>query len=195
MIVRDRASGLAQVEHLKQFGGPNHGTAWEPTSDIVIRMVLRLNLAPKWILTDSATYYTSQKMLEFCSSSGLGLLTTPAESHEMLGAEEGLIRILKSTVERILKEERDLEVELAFHFAAHGHNQTIGPSGYSPFQWARGASVFHGEHSTWTRSQTFDFGRKLVWHLKSRVHGPGCTVRSLSRCSSLVSWLCFGEPR
>ena len=28
----------------------------------------------------------------------------------------------------------------AFKLAAHGHNNKIGPSGYSPFQWTRGAA-------------------------------------------------------
>ena len=27
------------------------------------------------------------------------------------------------------------------HLAAHGHNQTIGPTGFSPFQWTRGSTA------------------------------------------------------
>eukprot|EP00434_Breviolum_minutum_P042849 symbB.v1.2.038157.t2/scaffold5850.1/size23116/1 len=29
----------------------------------------------------------------------------------------------------------------AMHLAAHGHNQTIGPTGFSPFQWTRGSTA------------------------------------------------------
>ena len=144
MLMRDRASGLIQTELLQQYGGQDQPSAWEPTSDVVIRMFGRWmmnNPAPKWILTDSATYFTSQSMMDFCMESGIGLLTTPAEAHEMLGAEEGAINILKRTVEKLLNDNEELSVELAFHLAAHGHNQTIGPSGYSPFQWARGSSA------------------------------------------------------
>ena len=144
MLIRDRASGLVMVELLKQFGGLDGETAYEPTTETVIRVFSRWlmhNPAPKWILTDSATYYTSQQMIDFAGQSGIGLLTTPAESHQMLGAEEGAIRILKGTVVRLLKEVEDMEVELAFVLAAHGHNQSIGPSGFSPFQWTRGSTA------------------------------------------------------
>ena len=144
LLIRDRASGLVQVDLLKVYGGPDGESSWEPTTDVVIRMFGRwmmVNPAPKWILTDSATYFTSQQMIDFCGRSGIGLLTTPAEAHQMLGAEEGAIKILKNTVARLLREEETIEVELAFHLAAHGHNQSIGPSGFSPFQWCRGSSA------------------------------------------------------
>ena len=98
------------------------------------------NPAPRWILTDGATYFTSQQMMDFAGRSGIGLLTTPAESHQMLGAEEGSIRVLKSTVKRLVREEPTIAIEDAFMLAAHGHNQSVGPSGFSPFQWTRGSA-------------------------------------------------------
>ena len=144
LLMRDRASGLIQTELLQQFAGEGQPSAWEPTSEDIIRMLGRwmmFNPSPKWLLVDSATYFTSQRLMDFCSESGLGLLATPAESHEMLGAEEGAIKILKGTVEKLLKDHGDLSVELAFHLAAHGHNQSVGGSGFSPFQWTRGSSA------------------------------------------------------
>ena len=39
-----------------------------------------------------------------------------------------------------MKEHSDLTVPQAFALAVHGHNNVIGQSGYSPFQWVRGAS-------------------------------------------------------
>ena len=74
------------------------------------------------------------------SGSGIGLLTTPAESHQMLGAEEGAINIMRSTVTRLLKDEDSLDTETAYQLAAHGHNQCIGATGFSPFQWTRGSA-------------------------------------------------------
>ena len=79
-------------------------------------------------------------MMDFAGRSGIGLLTTPAESHQMLGAEEGSIRVLKSTVERLIREEPTIAIEDAFMLAAHGHNQSVGLSGFSPFQWTRGSA-------------------------------------------------------
>ena len=67
-------------------------------------------------------------------SSGIGLLTAPAEAHWLMRAEEGAIRILKNAVARLLREEPSLTVANAFALAAHGSNHTIGPSGYSAFQ-------------------------------------------------------------
>ena len=102
-----------------------------------------VNPTPKWICTNPATYFTSTVMMDFCNSSGIGLLTTPAESHEMMGGEESTIKILKEAVSRILKDEPTLEIENAYRLAAHGHNQTAGASGFSPFQWTRGSSSPH----------------------------------------------------
>ena len=89
ILMRDRASALVQTELLQEYGGTDQPSSWEPTSEIVIRMFGRWMMnypAPKWTIADSATYFTSQAMMDFCMESGLGLLTTPAESHEMLGA-------------------------------------------------------------------------------------------------------------
>lgn len=74
-------------------------------------------------------------------SSGIGLLTAPAEAHWLMSAEEGAIRILKNAVARLLREEPSLTVANAFALAAHGSNHTIGPSGYSAFQWVRGGAT------------------------------------------------------
>ena len=125
------------------YGGTEGPSAWEPTTSDVIRGFshwLMHNPAPRWILTDGATYFTSQQMMDFAGRSGIGLLTTPAESHQMLGAEEGSIRVLKSTVKRLVREEPTIAIEDAFMLAAHGHNQSVGPSGFSPFQWTRGSA-------------------------------------------------------
>ena len=142
-LIRDRACGLVMVYPLQQYGGTEGPSAWEPTTSDVIRGFshwLMHNPAPRWILTDSATYFISQQMMDFAGRSGIGLLTTPAESHQMLGAEEGSIRVLKSTVERLIREEPTIAIEDAFMLAAHGHNQSVGLSGFSPFQWTRGSA-------------------------------------------------------
>ena len=47
----------------------------------------------------------------------------------MLGAEEGAINIIRKTVTRLL----DLDVEMAYRLASHGHNATIGPSVFFHF--------------------------------------------------------------
>ena len=146
LSMRDRASDLVAVEHLRDYGGDEQRRSWEPNSSDIIACVCRwlmVNPTPKWILTDSATYFTSTAMLEFCGSSGIGVLTTPAEAHEMLGAEESCTKILKEAARRLLKDEPELPVSDAFKLAAHGHNQTVGQSGFSPFQWTRGSSSPH----------------------------------------------------
>ena len=146
LLMRDRASGLVQVEFLQEYGGPEQERNWEPkTSDIVncVSRWLMVNPTPRWLLTDSATYFTSAAFIDFCGMSGIGLLTTPAESHEMLGSEEACIGVLKETVKRLLKDEPELAIGDAFRLSAHGHNQTCGSSGFSPFQWSRGSSSPH----------------------------------------------------
>ena len=125
------------VDFLKQYGGQDQEASWEPNTEVVIKSFSKWmmhNPAPKWILTDSATYFTSQRMMDFAGQSGIGLLTTPAEAHHMLGAEEGAINIIRKTVSRLLKDEPDIDVEMAYQLA-------IGPSGFSPFQWVRGSSA------------------------------------------------------
>ena len=143
LLMRDRASGLVSVEFLQEYGGDDQPRSWEPSTNDIVTCVckwLMWNPTPKWILTDSATYFTSAAFLDFCGQSGMGLLTTPAEAHEMLGAEESCIRVMKEAARRLLLEEPDLAMGDAFRLAAHGHNQSVGPSGFSPFQWTRGSS-------------------------------------------------------
>ena len=142
ILWRDRASGLAQVDLLQVYGGEVRN--WEPRARDVIKSFGRWllhNPTPKWIITDPATYYTSSEVLEYMGRSGIGVMTTPAEAHWVLGAEEGCIGILKATFKRLMKETPNLGVEDLMYLAVHGHNQTIGPSGFSPFQWTRGASA------------------------------------------------------
>lgn len=138
ILWRDRASGYVFVNHLQEYTG-----SWEPkTRDVLVSLTnwLMINPCPKWILSDAGTIFTSEEFLNYAGRSGIGVLTAPAEAHWMLGAEEGCINILKSSVKRLLREEPGLEVPEAFSLAVHGHNSTIGPSGFSPFQWVRGES-------------------------------------------------------
>ena len=99
------------------------------------------NPSPTWLITDAGVQYTSEEFISYCQSSGIGLLTAPAEAHWILGAEESAIGTLKSAVTRLLKEEPTLTVANAFALAAHGSNHTIGPSGFSAFQWVRGGAT------------------------------------------------------
>lgn len=122
--------------------------SWEPTTKDVLRSFSRWmlhNPAPAWVISDPATYYTSSEFLDFMGASGIGVLTIPAESHWMLGGEEGAISVLKMAAERLLRQEDGLSVTQAFELAAHGHNQTIGSNGFSPFQWTRGSSCPQGQ--------------------------------------------------
>ena len=138
LLMRDRASGFVMLDYLKEYTG-----SWEPTTSDIISAVckwLMINPKPQWIISDSATYFTSSQMLEFYGHSGIGVLTTPAEAHEMLGAEEGCIKIIKETTKRLKKEEPELDLKNIFQLAAHAHNESIGPSGFSPFQWVRGSA-------------------------------------------------------
>ena len=137
ILWRDRASGLAQTDLLQIYSG-----SWEPKSSDVIKSLgkwLMNNPTPRWIISDAATYYTSEAMVEYLGRSGIGLLTAPAEAHWVLGYEEGCIGILKATWQRMLKETPKIGIEGVMHLATHAHNQSIGPSGFSPFQWTRGA--------------------------------------------------------
>ena len=149
ILWRDRASGLVMVDELQVYGGPDDEVKhWEPKTKDVLRSFSRWlmhNPCPAWVISDPATYFTSEEFLEFMGRSGIGVLTIPAESHWMLGGEEGAISVLKMAVKRLLKEEADLNIDQAFQLAAHGHNQTIGSTGYSPFQWTRGSSCPQGQ--------------------------------------------------
>jgi hypothetical protein len=85
LLMRDRASALVMVEFLKK---PPEETAWEPTSEDISKSFSRwlmVNPAPKWIITDAARYFTSQRILDYAGQSGIGVLTAPAEAHQMMG--------------------------------------------------------------------------------------------------------------
>ena len=135
----DRASRFCMVSGLKIYD-----EAWEPTTSEIIRVFLRDWMmtcpAPRWLLADSALYYTSEELREFCGKSGIGLMIAPPEAHWVMSHEEQLIGRLKATVDRMIKEDPDLSVISMFHYACHAHNSTIQhQSGYAPFQWVRGA--------------------------------------------------------
>ncbi|CAE7034155.1 unnamed protein product [Symbiodinium sp. CCMP2592] len=135
----DRASRYCVVSGLKIYED-----AWEPTTADITRVFLRdwmmTSPAPRWLIADSALYYTSEEMRDFCGRSGIGLLISPPEAHWLMSHEEQLIGRLKATVDRMIKEDPDLSVISMFHYACHACNSTIQhQSGYSPFQWVRGA--------------------------------------------------------
>ena len=94
----DRASRLCTVSVMKIFTD-----AWEPTTADIIRMFTRdwmtHNPAPKWLMADSALYYVSEEMREFCGKSGMGLLIAPPECHWLMSHEEQLTGRLKATVD------------------------------------------------------------------------------------------------
>ena len=141
IIWKDRASGLTMVDLLKQFGGGTGISDWQPSTEDIVKSYSRwamTNPPPQWILADSATYFTSNAMLDFVSRSGIGLTISPAEAHWIMGSEESAIRLLKYTVDRLKKEHSMLDIPSLFQLAAGAHNSSIGPSGYSPFQWTRG---------------------------------------------------------
>ena len=100
-----------------------------------------VNPSPTWILTDSGVQCNCEEFQNFCLNSGIGLMTAPAEAHWILGAEEGTIGILKASVTKLLREEPELSIENAFALACHGANCTIGPSGFSAFQWVCGGAT------------------------------------------------------
>ena len=142
ILWRDRACGLTMVDLLKEFGGDTGIQDWQPTTEDIIASFTRWlmhNPSPSWLLTDAATYYSSMSMIEYLGRSGVGLTVAPAEAHWVMGPEESTIRVLKATVERLLREETALQVPQLFQLAASAHNDSHGPSGYSPFQWTRGA--------------------------------------------------------
>ncbi|CAK9071165.1 Coiled-coil domain-containing protein 113 [Durusdinium trenchii] len=128
-LMRDRASGLIMTEFYKLYGGKEG-----PRIQDIIRAMtkwLMVNPAPRWVITDSATYFTPKKFLDYCGHSGIGVLTAPAEAHKMMGPEEGAIRVMK----RLVNEDLGLSLESLMQLAVHGHNPTIGSSGFSPFQF------------------------------------------------------------
>ena len=136
LLMRDRASGLTAVEHLQNYGGDGEPATWEPTSEDIVSCICRwlmVNPTPKWIISDPATYFTPQVILDFCGNAGIGVMTTPAEAHEMMGGEESTIRVIKAAITKLIKEEPDMAVSDLGKLAAHGHNQCINQSCFSPF--------------------------------------------------------------
>ena len=89
MMMRDRASGLLMVEHLRSYGGEaDEEKSWEPTSEVIVKVLARWmmrNPSPKWLLTDSGTYYASWFMDDWLGRSGIGHLVAPAEARHLLG--------------------------------------------------------------------------------------------------------------
>ena len=167
LVMVDRGSRFTMVAFLKTYRSEEN---WEPTTqDIksaVARVWLNANPSPKWFFTDSAAYFTSREMIEFCSHSGVGLLVAPAEAHWLMGVEERTIQVLKRTVEKLEREDLDLTVSSMFVLAAHAHNSRVHhTTGYSPFQWARG----------WSRDNALPigldpkkaFGRSLLLRTKA----------------------------
>ena len=137
IIFRDRASGLTMIEHLAAYSG-----AWEPKTDNIIAAMtqwLSTYPSPKWLVADSARYYTSEQMMDFVNRSGVGLTIAPAEAHWLMGPEEGAINLAKKTVERLMKEHNELPVPILFKLAAAAANQHVGSTGFSAFQWVFGS--------------------------------------------------------
>ena len=95
-------------------------------------------LLPTWLLTDAAPYFVSSELTDFCSRSGVGLLTAPAEAHWLMGHEERRIQTLKRTAAKLEREGLGISIEEVFSLAAHGANSSVNASGFSPFQWTRG---------------------------------------------------------
>ena len=87
ILWRDRASGLAQVDMLQEFAGETGIDRWEPKTADVLRSFgkwLMNNPAPRWVISDPATYYSSD-FIDFMARSGIGILTSPAEAHWVMG--------------------------------------------------------------------------------------------------------------
>ena len=122
-------------DHLQTFTGHR-----EPATSLVINsfakwLMINPSPSPTWLAVDGCRRSVHLGGVLFCMNSGIGLMTAPAEAHWIMGAEEGAIGILNASVKRLLNDEACLTVENAFALAAHGANHTIGPSGFSTFQW------------------------------------------------------------
>lgn len=145
IIWRDRASGLTMMEILHEY---ESGSRWEPTSQDVIKSLTRWMMyhpAPTWVVADSATYFTSQELMEFCWKSGVGLTIVPAEAHWLMGSEEQAIGVAKRTVGKMRKEFSNYDIPTLFQLAAHAANSHVGSSGYSAYQWVHGRDHFSGD--------------------------------------------------
>lgn len=146
LLWRDRASGLTMIDMLHVTA---LGARWAPTTAIVIQSLARWMSrypAPTWIVTDPAAYFTSIEFADFLGRSGIGLTCVPAEAHYLMGAEEQAIGIAKRTVERLQKEENELEIPTLFDLATFAMNSHVGSSGFSAYQWVHGKDYFNGEN-------------------------------------------------
>ena len=142
MIWRDRASGLVMFDTMKSFP---MGENWEPTTADVIRSFGKWAMAhptPQWVIADSARYFTSLEMVEFCGRSGMGLSIVPAEAHWLLGNEEQAIGVAKRVIDKMRREYGQYDVETLFSLVAHSMNSHIGSNGFSPYQWVYGRDFF-----------------------------------------------------
>lgn len=183
ILWRDRASGLTVVDLLQRYS-----KNWEPTTTAVLKSFskyLAMNPAPKWVISDPASYFTSQEWLDYFSRSGIGVLTTPAEAHWVLGGEEATIGALKLTVGRLLKEMPTLDVEEAMNLAVNAHNSAIGPNGFSPFQWTRGQSMDPEFPVGLNPSKAFGGVLKLKMKAKAAYEAEPARVK-LSRLNNTV---------
>ena len=95
---------------------------------------------------------------------------------------------------RLLKDETDLDVEMAYQLASHGHNAAIGPSGFSPCQWVRGSSAIDDIPVGVNPRRAFDGMLKLketarvafeVESARSRLTTPLTSASKSSRWASL----------
>ena len=147
IIWRDRASGLTMFDILHE-GEEGGGGRWAPKTQDIIKSFskwIMYHPAPTWVVTDAATYYTSWEFTEFLGKSGIGFTVVPAEAHYLLGAEEQAIGVAKRTVDKMRREERDLDVQTIFQLTAHAMNSHVGASGFSAYQWIHGKDHFAEE--------------------------------------------------
>eukprot|EP00438_Fugacium_kawagutii_P018226 Skav218341 [mRNA] locus=scaffold755:624672:632918:- [translate_table: standard] len=138
VLWRDRASGLTFLDHLHTY----ETGAWEPTSRDLIRSFMKWQMiypTPRWVMADSARYYTSEEFTSYLNRAGVGLTIAPAEAHWIMGFEESAIGIAKGTVHRLEQEGGHYSIPDLFHLAAAAMNSHVGPSGFSAFQWAFGS--------------------------------------------------------
>ena len=183
VLWRDRASGLTFVDLLQRYS-----KSWEPTTSAVLRSFskyLAMNPSPKWVISDPASYFTSQEWLDYFSRSGIGVLTSPAEAHWVLGGEEATIGALKATVRRLLKEMPTMDVEEAMNLAVNAHNSAIGPNGFSPFQWTRGQSMDPEFPVGLNPSKAFAGVLKLKMKAKAAYEAESARIK-LSRLNNTV---------
>ena len=62
----------------------------------LINAYMAVNPAPTWLIADSAPYFSSSELSDFCARSGIGLLIAPSEAHWLMGHDERKIPRLVS---------------------------------------------------------------------------------------------------